>query len=254
MDDTQSVLFEQQFWLPILRDHCQFILDALSIKEKQEIQWAERLYNAFDQLIRREDFLNLEMSLHFTKELRKLKLHLLVRLLTDQIAFNLPPTLINHMLNELDEYVEVLKCLLQQKRVPHCHPLHYHLLWLSDAAVHADVIVRDLDTVEKNFIAKGSEFKRQFEDYYYKAIELSGYIRTNLPTFPALNRFNSEVELEITLFQKFLAEMKEMSLDRTVLGTLRPLFPDHMYREERYYLTKLAQVACPIGSQGQKRE
>ncbi|TCS93433.1 DUF2935 family protein [Hazenella coriacea] len=32
------ISFEQKFWLPILRDHCQFILDSLSPRESKEIK------------------------------------------------------------------------------------------------------------------------------------------------------------------------------------------------------------------------
>lgn len=42
MDITQNMLFEQTFWLPILRDHSQFILDSLSPREKHEVKRAKK--------------------------------------------------------------------------------------------------------------------------------------------------------------------------------------------------------------------
>lgn len=177
------------------------------------------------------------------KRLRQFKLHLLKRLLTDQIAFHLPPTFINHMVNEIDEYLRILKCFINKKIPSPCHPLHHHLLWLPDASGHADGLIKNFDGVEKILIMKGSKFKKKFEDYYIKAVELAGFLRTHLKTFPALEHFNSEVELEIVLFQKFLEELEEMKLDITMLGTLNSLMADHMYREECYYLTKLSQVS-----------
>lgn len=243
MDITQHTLFEQTFWLPILRDHSQFILDSLSSREKQEVTRAKNFYKALNELILNENFLDLESSYDIAKRLRKFKLHLLERLLTDQIAFHLSPTFINHMVNEVEEYLRILKCLLNKKIPSPCHPLHHHLLWLPDASGHADGLVKNFDGVEKNLIIKGNEFKEKFEDYYFKAVELAGYLRTKLKTFPALEHFHSEVELEIVLFQKFLEELEEMSLDKTMLGTLNPLMADHMYREECYYLTKLSQVS-----------
>lgn len=92
-------------------------------------------------------------------------------------------------------------------------------------------------------IQESRTFTKRFEEYFLKASELAGYLRTHLFTFPALNRFNREVELEMALFQSFLSEIEELELEDEVLGTLSPLMPDHMFREECYYLMKLAQVS-----------
>lgn len=74
-----------------------------------------------------------------------------------------------------------------------------------------------------------------------KASELTGYLRTNVHSFPALEKFNNDVEVEIKLFQTFLHELEEMELSHTVLSTFSALMADHMYREECYYLMKLAE-------------
>ena len=34
----ESALFEHQFWLKVLTDHTQFLLDALAPKEKEDIK------------------------------------------------------------------------------------------------------------------------------------------------------------------------------------------------------------------------
>lgn len=41
----------------------------------------------------------------------------------------------------------------------------------------------------------------------------------------------------------FLQEINQFVLENQLLGTLNPLFPDHMHREECYYLMKLASVS-----------
>ena len=38
-------------------------------------------------------------------------------------------------------------------------------------------------------------------------------------------------------------QIQEMLLNKTVLATLDPLIPDHMLREECYYLMKLSPVS-----------
>jgi hypothetical protein len=75
-----------------------------------------------------------------------------------------------------------------------------------------------------------------------KAIELAGYLRTNLSDFPALRRFNHDVELELAIFKSFLRELEELAIRRELLGIFTPLMADHMAREECYYLHKLAEA------------
>lgn len=70
---------------------------------------------------------------------------------------------------------------------------------------------------------------------------MAGYFRTNLTTFPALMKMNSDTQLEIKLFQNFLQEIEELELSYQALGTFAPLIADHMIREECYYLMKLAE-------------
>ncbi|MDF2683982.1 MAG: hypothetical protein K0R47_5172 [Brevibacillus sp.] len=60
--------------------------------------------------------------------------------------------------------------------------------------------------------------------------------------FPALTRFDQEAEWEILLFSKFLEELEELRLSEQLIGTLTPLIPDHMGREECCYLMKLSEV------------
>ncbi|MBM7716607.1 hypothetical protein JOC94_003628 [Bacillus thermophilus] len=59
---------------------------------------------------------------------------------------------------------------------------------------------------------------------------------------------NDESKLEIQAFQKFLNELLELNISAQVLGTFPALMADHMFREECYYLTKLAESTkeqCP---------
>jgi len=44
-------------------------------------------------------------------------------------------------------------------------------------------------------------------------------------------------------FQEFLKYIEAGILDKKILGVIAPLVPDHMFREECYYLTKLAMVS-----------
>jgi cell division protease FtsH len=63
----------------------------------------------------------------------------------------------------------------------------------------------------------------------------------------ALCKISSHLILKETImgdeFMEFLNALKEARLSKEVLGRITPIIPDHMYREECYYLTKLSQVS-----------
>lgn len=250
-DGRTGALFEHRFWLQILGDHARFILSSTSPKETAEVERAAAFIQIFDKLLEqsRHNLSDSQLALlnqqasHYTKELRDFKLHLLKRHLAGEIAIQLPPTFLNHMVNELEEYQRTLDSLLASGKVPVYHPVHHHLLWLADAVGHAGAIHDNLDGVEKKLRKKSKKFEKHFQAYYLKAVEVAGYMRTNLVQFPALSRLNKEAELEMCLFVDFLKEIEALDLSGELLDVLAPLMPDHMAREEYYYLTKLAQVS-----------
>jgi len=86
----------------------------------------------------------------------------------------MPPTFINHMVNEIEEYLFILEQIIQN-REKKANALHYHLLWLSDGFGHADSISSNLDFTEKLLINEARCFSQSFEDLYLKAIEFTGY-------------------------------------------------------------------------------
>ncbi|MCL6515691.1 DUF2935 domain-containing protein [Alicyclobacillus sp.] len=249
VDLASAAGFEHRFWLQVLGDHARFIHDALSSRETREIQRARAFMDAFDELLEQARrtpsgaalaALN-QQALHMARQIRAYKLHLLRRHLRGEIALSLPPTFLNHMVNEVEEYLRILRALVAGRMPPRVHPVHHHLLWLLDAAGHSATLSDLVDPTEKRVMEKSDRFTQVFEAYYLKAVELAGYLRTRMEEFPALARFNQEVNLEIRLFSDFLHELAEMELDDRLLGALSPLMPDHMAREECYYLLKLAE-------------
>lgn len=244
----QAVLFEHRFWLQILGDHSRFIWNTLSPKETRYLQTAQQFIQSFDRLLefsRRastdEDLKTLnQQALSLTIQLREFKLELLKRTLTEKVFSGLPPTFFNHMVNELEEYLRILNELAAGRPVPQFDALHHDFLWLSDAIGHAASIASDLDMVEKRLIEKSQKFEVHFQQFYIKSIELAGYMRTLLRDFPAFRKFHTDINTEMKLFMAFLREIEELNLSAEVLSRISPLIPDHMLREECYYLTKLA--------------
>jgi hypothetical protein len=246
---VNDILFEHRFWLQILGDHSRFILNELSPTETEEIQEANYFKETFDKLLERsrqnlseKEVLELtDSALKAAQEIRVFKLSLLRQHLIGNIKLGLPPTFLNHMLNELEEYLRILTCFKERKPY-NLHAVHHHLLWLLDGSGHAASIQSMLDEVEKKYIQKAKEFNKDFKNLYLKAVEFAGYLRTNLSKFPALDSFNVEVKLQMNMFMEFLAELEELRLKKKVLGTLMPIMADHMLREECYFLTKLSMV------------
>lgn len=247
---STTALFEHRFWLQILGDHGRFIYNTLSPKEVQDIQRAGHFIQHFDHLLglarsakSDTEAGTISQQAHsLTIEFRKFKLSILQRMLVGKVTIMLTPTFINHMVNELEEYLRILTELVAGKPVPQFDALHHDFLWLPDAAGHAAAIASDLDFVEKRFIQKSQQFEMHFQLFYLKSIEMAGYMRTQLRDFPAFRKLHTEIDLEMKLFVAFLTELEQMELTAEILDRITPLMPDHMMREECYYLTKLAQL------------
>jgi len=247
----KKVRFEHEFWLQILGDHARFILDSLSVSEESFIKEAKYFKTSFDKLLDNARTLNDEASLIWlaneadseVKNLKRFKLDLIERHLTRKVKIQLSPTFLNHMVNELEEYERLLVYLMRGEQPPVLHELHHHLLWLQDAFGHAGAIQSEMDDTEYRIKKESKEFVQQFQQFYLKAVEFTGYLRTNLDSFPALRKMNAEVKLEMKMFQEFLNEIFELEISNEVLGTFPVLMADHMFREECYYLVKLAESA-----------
>ncbi|PLR98923.1 DUF2935 domain-containing protein [Bacillus sp. T33-2] len=251
MDFENSARFEHRFWLQVLGDHARFIHQALAPFETEEINMAISFINIFDRLLDSVDGADLiQLSQHSgeqARRIREFKLDIIEKQLTGNIVIHFGPTFVNHMVNEVEEYLRVLEYLQNGEVPPVFHELHHHLVWLLDAAGHAGAIESNLDQIEKDLRRKSARYMKQFEDFYLKAVEMTGYLRTNLSSFPALERMNKDVSLEISLIMNFLQELEELELSEQALGPFAPLMADHMFREECYYLTKVAEAA---GTQG----
>ncbi|WP_067726979.1 DUF2935 domain-containing protein [Oceanobacillus damuensis] len=245
-----SAAFEHKFWLQVLGDHSRFIHDSLYPSEKEDIARAAYFIEQYDRLLSQVRSLNETNAIAFaeavqqvTEQLKDFKLSIIRRNLVNEIDIHLSPTFVNHMVNELEEYQLVLSYLEKGEVPPVFHELHHHLVWLLDASGHAGAINDRMDAVEKRLKEKSEMFTKHFEQFYLKAVELTGYLRANIAKFPALNRFNDNVEIEMELFKTFLNELEEMELSAEVLGTFTASMADHMAREEQYYLTKLAEAS-----------
>ncbi|WP_017381533.1 DUF2935 domain-containing protein [Paenisporosarcina sp. TG-14] len=245
-------LIELHFWLQILGDHSRFIHDSLAPSEEKYINGANSFTKRFDKLLHNSKQVLDEQSLVsllekakiLSEEIRAFKLDLIKEHLVGKIKISLSPSFINHMVNEVEEAIRIFSYLEKGQMPPVVHSLHHDLLWLLDAAGHAGAIDVNLDQAEKQLKYKGRKFTKDWEEFYLKAVELAGYLRTNIIEFPALAKFHNDIQMEMIIFKTFLRELEEMELKKETLGTLAPLMADHMAREECYYLKKLAETTA----------
>lgn len=245
----EATLTEHRFWLQIMGDHARFIFYSLAPTETEYILTAQEFIILLDQLLDQSHKQLSETELHelnrkayeATYRLREFKLELLTMSLKPDLISQLSSTFINGMINELEEYLFILNSLMNGQN-PLLHTLHYHMLWLTDAAHHAATLSSMLDMVEKNLIEQSFRYEIQFQDLYLKALTLNGYLRTQLVNFPALERLNEQSNNTIKDFLEYLENLRDQRMDGKVLGSLMPLMADHMAREECYYLWKLSQT------------
>lgn len=249
-----NVRKEIEFWTEIMRDHGMFQYDNLSPSEEEAITTAKYFMDKFSEL--NLEIKNMPNNIPPTQmdniisknidELNKFisfKQELLSRLLKCAIKLKLTPTFINHMINEAMEYYRVLGITLQRVAFnPVLENIRLHKTWLRDASGHAAAIASDLDPVETKLVKTAQKFQKKFDALSIKAFELYPmYERTSLQD-GIIAYFNKEIEDEITQFIGFLNYVKDLRLNCKVLGVLQPIIPDHMIREENYYLYRIKAI------------
>ena len=250
---VDTALSEHRFWLQIMGDHSRFIFLTLAPTESEFIITAQEFIILFDQLLEQshKQLSNTELeelnrkAYEATYRLREFKIELLSMTLTSDLKTHLTSTFFNDMLNELEEYLFILNSLMNGQN-PLFHPIHYHMLWLTDAIGHAASISATLDLVEKDMIDMACRYELQFQDLNTKALMMNGYLRTQIGNFPSLERLNEQAANSISNFLEFLENLRDQRMDARILGTLMPLMADHMAREECYYLWKLSQSTSNI--------
>lgn len=177
------------------------------------------------------------------QSLKQFKEELIQQKLECAITLHLTPTLLQHMVNEAEEAYQTLSGVRAATNLPPAlEALHHHLLWLPDAAGHAGTLHGGLDPTEQQLRGSTERFKRIFDGMEIKAIELYTMLRVAPRMVGAVRRLNRDAMTEIATFRAFLAEMREHLEGCEIMGTLTPLFADHMLREELYYTEKIMQV------------
>lgn len=242
---------EIYFWSGIMRDHGEFLITALSSREPESINTANTFKNEFARL-REEAQMALysgaavsvptlvSRAMAVLTDFVTFKRIVLRRLLQCDIEINLTPTFINHMINEAMEFHRAI--CLSTSPVPvnwTAENIQLHKIWLPDAAGHAASIAADLDPTETALIKEAEEFKNAFNHLFIKADELGKMLERACLADGSLTGLNEQVKKKMQEFIHYLEKVKKLRVECKALGVLKPLVPDHMLREEMYFLTRL---------------
>lgn len=240
-----SPIEEIRFWTGIMRDHGDFILYSLSFNEQGAMKSALFYKETFSRL--HEQVKNLTditaMSPIINECMTALvsftnfKKLLLKRELACKLNTSLPPTFYNLMINEdMDFYEALVKIRCNPPLNPIIGNLNLHNTWLTDAAGHSAIIASDLDPVEKILIKEAQEFEEHFNFLKLKSEQLTKMLTRTCGNYEALKLLNKEAQKKVEEFICYLKKIKELRLCCMALGSIKPLVPDHMIREEKHYL------------------
>ena len=259
-----DVKMEIEFWTGIMRDHALFQYNALSPKEVEAIKSTEYFMKSFDDLNREAKELQdnykgkriekvLSDNMKVLKQFIRFKTDLLTKLLKCDIGLNLTPSFLNHMINEAMEYYKVLYIIKDNTSFDKTlENLRLNKIWLADASGHASAIACDLDAVEVEFTKKARKFQKKFDGLFKKAFEMyKMYERTKLND-GTVAYLNIEVEKTLTDSVEFLAKANDLTQCCSIMSALPPIIPDHMIREENYYLYRVKMLCNADNNKNKK--
>lgn len=243
--------FEIEFWTSILRDHGLFQYLSLSASETEYLKVANQFFDKFDNLNKRAKTMTGNISPNFLSENINLvtsfiqfKKLLLTKLMTCGINLHMTPTFLQHMINEAEEFYLILQRAESRNLKDDVKEnLRLHVVWLPDASGHAKYIASQLDGIELELVEIALNYQNIFDGLFKKAYEMTAlFASTNLDN-GGLEQFNFEVISVMEDFVAFLETMKNLRAECRVYstGTFSALIPDHMLREEKYYLDKIKQ-------------
>lgn len=245
MDNKADLLF----WTSVMRDHATFQMNALPSKETQFIERTAYFINffqmAYDEIESEHDYKKLYPRLvQGLMSFIEHKKCILKSLLTCNLAFNLPPSAINHQINEANmflmmltapppkQYDKTMRAMLLAERLK---------LWNTDIMGHAALIASFVEPAEQLYIDEANSYKMLFGKLTLKASEVQMMLMHTGLADGALMLLAEETIQKITEFSCFCEKVKELRSRCKLMatGTFNPLVPDHFNREHSYWIDKI---------------
>lgn len=239
---------EYQFWTGILADHARFIVESLKPDEEKLLLQAREFHLAFGQLQEaarhRLEPAAAMGALQGARSLIGFKQHLLDLALEQKVGLHMAPNLLNHMIQEGEQFLKVAEWLREGQWPPlPLFTLDAHNLWLTDAAGHAAALQARLDPTEAELRQQAAHFEHLFNGLHRRAWELWRMLERHLRPVPALRALTRAAIHHTDLFRQWLERLARELVEARVLTHATPLLVEHMVREEMYYLEKLRAAA-----------
>lgn len=231
-----------------MRDHAIFQNTALAPKEVPFIQKSMMFRNFFQTMmdkIKCEEDLNEHMQslLNGLNDFINFKRSIIKGLLTCKLEISLPPSFINHQINEAMEFRLLLTSPEKYMECIESPVCFADLLkkWIADASGHAATYASFLDPTESMQREEALQFKMKFDMLSVKASELHMMMMRTGAGIGALMLLIEEFTELLKMFIAYLKKMQKLRANCMVMavGTLSPLLPDHMIREHEYVLSKI---------------
>ncbi len=247
MDTDNCNILDNRFWLPFLKTNIQYILYSLSYIQTKEIEEAQALINRLEILYQRtltgEGLMQIDQDAYKTiQDLRRFILHILKGKMDNSIIIYLLPAQLNNMVNRTEEYLNLLAAYTQNK-IPDIMPIDINIAWLMDAYTQAEIIANNVDFTFKDVQTKSLHFADAINALFMRAILLKGIMRTGLTHFPAIEQLSTETADQMHSFYQFIEELRALTLENKIFGTIYPVLLEQIQRETCYYHTKLSQAS-----------
>ena len=232
------------FWTGILADHAKFQINAFSPKEVLLIKEAEKFHLYFaekNEALKQKENVDINDLEKHTSDFIDFKKSMITSLLHHNILINFSPSFINHMVNEADEFLSMLRGSVLPGKME--NPPLYMKTWLADASGHASTLAAFLDFAEVPTIKQGQIFKQMFDDLGKKASEVTN-IKENLHTDIDVGLLKNEVIYTLDEFIKYCEGVGELLDEKKIMsiGTLSSEVTNHFIKEHNYFIQKLEAI------------
>jgi len=229
------------FWTYILAEHAMFQTNAFSHKEERYIAEAEQYnqtFKMYNEAIASMQGIDLHALENDTISFIDFKKKIIADLLQHKVLINFSPSFINHMVNEADEFLCILRsgtCPIKTE-----NPTLYIKTWLADASGHASTLAAFVDLAETPTIQRAEFFKHMFDKLGKKACEMN-MISENLKTHANLELLKEEVTEALNEFIQLCITTGRLLDKKQIMsvGTLSSDITNHFINEHQYFMHKI---------------
>lgn len=227
---------EHQVWLQIIEYDLKILERNIPKAEDKLINLIGELLNITNQLLEKVELVNItEDSLNLVKNCQSIYEIMLDYQLKQQLELSISPMFLNHCLNKIHQYLNIIKCLQSDKIWPQ-NIIEHHNFWLYQIYANLNMFLTKLDPLASFYHDKFHIILVQLSQLYIQSQEFIGFYRI-YPHFP-LDTFNKQVHIIIKKLITLLKKIKSNFSDKLSVGEINTNLLDCLIIESLYYLSK----------------